>query len=276
MAERYYLTETDIKKVQKIELELLIEFDRVCKKNNIIYSIDGGTLLGAVRHKGFIPWDDDADVIMNRCEYDKLMEVIDSELDNTRFYYQDMNRTQGYRWGYGKLRRKGTEFVRLNQEFMPYQQGVFLDVFVCDYVPNNYFLRAICNFVSFMYRKIFYSEVAIRSETGIKKLGYLLLNKIPESRIKKSYNKYRLRRNKKKSNWVKCLTFPACNRTFGYKKEWYLDVQPIIFEGVSLLGCKKWDEYLTFMYGNYLELPPKEKRKAHPVSKLKFSFDEER
>ena len=75
---------------------------------------------------------------------------------------------------------------------------------------------------------------------------------------------------------MKCLTFPACNRTFGYKKEWYLDVQPIIFEGVSLLGCKKWDEYLTFMYGNYLELPPKEKRKAHPVSKLKFSFDEER
>ena len=144
MAERYYLTETDIKKVQKIELELLIEFDRICKKHNIIYSIDGGTLLGAVRHKGFIPWDDDSDVIMNRCEYDKLMEVIDSELDNTRFYYQDMNRTQGYRWGYGKLRRKGTEFVRLNQEFMPYQQGVFLDVFVCDYVPNNYILFHSC------------------------------------------------------------------------------------------------------------------------------------
>lgn len=264
------LTEQDLTELHKVELELLVEMDRICRKHNILYSIDGGTLLGAIRHKGFIPWDDDADVIMNREEYKKFLSVIDRELDSNKFYFQDLNRTKGYRWGYGKLRRMDTEFIRLNQEHMPYKQGIFLDVFVCDNVPDNYILRCVCNFHSFIYRKIFYSEVGKHVEKGIYKVMYQLLNQIPEGTLKKRYAAYVKFRNRKLTNTVKCLTFPACNKTYGYKRKWYEETIDMEFENIVLRGCKDYDEYLTFLYGDYMKLPPINERKVHPVSKLTF------
>lgn len=265
------LTEQDLTELHKVELELLVEMDRICRKHNILYSIDGGTLLGAIRHKGFIPWDDDADVIMNREEYKKFLSVIDRELDSNKFYFQDLNRTKGYRWGYGKLRRTNTEFIRLNQEYMPYKQGIFLDVFVCDNVPDHYILRCVCNFHSFIYRKIFYSEVGKHVSKGIYKVMYQLLNQIPEERLKKRYAAYVKFRNRKHTNMVKCLTFPACNKTYGYKRKWYEETIDMKFENVILRGCRDYDEYLTFLYGDYMKLPPTKERKVHPVSKLTFS-----
>ncbi len=84
------LTHEMLKQIQEIELEMLLEVDRICKENNIKYSIIGGTLLGAVRHGGFIPWDDDADVAMLRPEYEKFCSIIDAKLDSSRFYFQNM------------------------------------------------------------------------------------------------------------------------------------------------------------------------------------------
>lgn len=267
---QYLLTSEDLKKLHDVELELLTEFDRICKEYNIIYSIDGGTLLGAVRHGGFIPWDDDADVIMNREEYDKFVSVVSDELDKDRFYFQDMVQTEGYRWGYGKLRKKHTEFVRLNQEKMPYEQGVFLDVFVCDNVPDKYMMRCICNFISFVFRKLFYSEIGKDVSTGIKKKIYEILNLIPEKKLKSLYYRYIAFRNRKKTDMVKCLTFPACNKTYGYKRKWYEDTISIKFEGKEFMACREYDEYLTFLYGDYMKIPPKDKQKVHPVSSFRI------
>lgn len=270
---QYILTENELKKVQSIELELLIEFDRICRKHNILYSIDGGTLLGAVRHKAFIPWDDDADVILTREEYTKFINIVDQELDTDKFYYQDLYRTKGYRWGYGKLRRKNTVFIRLNQEHMPYEQGIFLDVFVCDNVPSNYLSRCICNFHSYLYRKVFYSKVGKKNSKGFKKIIYQFLDRIPEKFVKERYFKYVKYRDKRKSNWVKCLTFPACNRTYGYKRKWYEDTIEMSFEGISFKACRDYDEYLSFLFGDYMKLPKEETRKAHPVSKITIGSD---
>ncbi|MCH1948743.1 LicD family protein [Enterocloster sp. OA13] len=270
--QRHVLTETELKRLQGIELELLVEFDRICRKHGIIYSIDGGTLLGAVRHGGFIPWDDDADVIMVRFEYEKFRSVVNKELNKDKFYFQDMDNTPGYRWGYGKLRRNNSSFIRLNQEHMPYEQGIFMDIFVCDNVPDNYYIRSICNFISFIYRKFFWSKIGMETERGIKKYLYWIMAKIPEKRLKYSYRKYVRYRNKKMSNWVKCLTFPACNKSYGYKREWYEDTIDIPFENVILKGSRKKEEYLHFLYGDFMSLPPIEKRKVHPVSKIEFPF----
>ena len=84
MEKAYQISNEELKKLQRIELEMLIELDRICRKHQVSYSLDGGTLLGAVRHKGFIPWDDDIDVIMLRPEYEKFRSACERELDQTR------------------------------------------------------------------------------------------------------------------------------------------------------------------------------------------------
>ncbi len=270
---QHHLTSEELKKLQNVELELLIEFDRICRKHEITYSIDGGTLLGAVRHGGFIPWDDDADVILTRNEYERFLLVVDQELNTDKFYLQDINRTSGYRWGYAKLRRSNTDFIRLNQEHMPYEQGIFLDIFVGDNVPDNYISRCICNVQSYIYRKIFYSEVGKFSASGISKHVYIMLNSIPENTVKNSYNRYVKFRNRKSTEMVRCLTFPACNREYGYHRKWYEDTIDMEFEGVTLRACRDYEGYLRFLYGDYLTLPALEDRKVHPVSKLTFPTD---
>lgn len=100
------LTKEQLRQLQCVQLELLMEVDRICKKCDIQYNIIAGTLLGAIRHGGYIPWDDDADVALLRSEYEKFRNACKTELDKTRFYFQDHRNTKGYRWGYGKLRRK--------------------------------------------------------------------------------------------------------------------------------------------------------------------------
>lgn len=267
---QYTLSHQDLQGLQSVLLELLVEFDRICRKYGILYSIDGGTLLGAIRHKGFIPWDDDADVIMTRTEYQKFKKVCKEELNREKFYFQDIQSTPGYRWGYAKLRRKGTKCVRLNQEHMPYKQGIYLDVFVCDNVPENYLLRCIFNFVSYVYRKIFWSEVGKVENTGVKKIWFKLLSLIPEQKLKRSYFRFIKKYSRKPSKLVKCITFPARNKLYGFKREWYEDIIDIPFENVVLKGSRKYDEYLKFMYGDYMVLPPKNERTVHPVSEFKL------
>ena len=123
------LTPQEFRTMQLLELDLLIEFDRVCRKHGIKYCITSGTLLGAVRHKGYIPWDDDSDIAMLREEYEKFRAVAD-EMDASVCYFQDHYNDPEYLWQYGKLRRTGTSFVRAGQEHMKGKTGVFVDIFV--------------------------------------------------------------------------------------------------------------------------------------------------
>ena len=118
----------DLRRLQLVQLELLDELDRVCRKNGIPYMLDGGTMIGAVRHKGFIPWDDDIDVAMLREDYERLKGV-QSDFDSGKCFFQDDSTDPEYRWGYGKLRRKGTSFIRLGQEHLKQKDGVFIDIF---------------------------------------------------------------------------------------------------------------------------------------------------
>ena len=167
------LDDKSLRTLQLIELELLQEVDRICRKCGIHYNIIAGTLLGAVRHGGFIPWDDDADVAMLRGEYERFREACRTELDTDRFYFQDHTVTPGYRWGYGKLRRKDTLFLREHQEHMPYDQGVFIDVFPLDAVPESRVGRTIVNFDCFLLRKCLWARVGkIADKSGFRRTVY--------------------------------------------------------------------------------------------------------
>lgn len=266
-----YIDNETLRKIQLIQLEMLQEVDRICKKCNIHYNIIAGTLLGAVRHGGYIPWDDDADVALLRDEYEKFRTACETELDTTRFYFQDHRNTPGYRWGYGKLRRKDTLFLREHQEHMPYEQGIFIDVFPLDGVPNNYLLRSIKNFECFCVRKILWSKVGkIADKSVLKRNWFTLLDRIPEEKIFQYYHGMIKRANKKETELVRILMFPTPNNVWGYYRRWYEESQDIEFEGVIFQGIKEYDEYLSFKFGKYMELPPEEKRKVHPVSELKL------
>lgn len=264
-----YLTDKQLRQLQLIELEMLVEVDRICKKCGIKYNIIAGTLLGAVRHGGFIPWDDDADVALLRPEYEKFRKACKTELDQTRFEFQDHRNTKGYRWGYGKLRRKNTLFLREHQEHMPYFQGVFIDVFPLDSVSDNYILRSIQNFECFCVRKILWSKVGkVADKKWYMRKWYSLLNQIPEKVVFDYYNKMIKKFAKQKTRMVRILMFPTPNSEYGYYRCWYESSTDILFEDAIFQGIKDYDSYLSFKFGEYMELPPKEQRKVHPVSNL--------
>ena len=154
----YSLSPQELKNLQSVLLEMLLELDRICKKNNIKYCIFAGTMLGAVRHGGFIPWDDDLDVAMLREEYEKFRKACKSDLNKANFFFQDNTTDPHYRWGYGRIRRKNSEFVRVGQEHMKMRTGIFLDIFPLDGVPISTPLRGIHNFCCFLLRKLLYAE----------------------------------------------------------------------------------------------------------------------
>lgn len=269
--ETHRLYGEELRKLQMIQLDMLCEVDRICRKCNIHYNIIAGTLLGAVRHKGYIPWDDDADVAFLRSEYERFRDACKTELNHEKYYFQDHTNTEGYRWGYGKFRRKDTLFLREYQEDMPYEQGVFIDVFPLDCVPNNKMLRGFMNLRCFILRKMMWAPIGIKvSNNVLQRMIYKLLSKVPYQCIFSGYDKLVKKCNKIDSKWVRILTFPTPNKEYGYMKKWYMNSKEILFEGFYFQGIQEWDEYLCFKFGDYMKLPDIQDRKTHPVTRFKL------
>ena len=267
------LSSNDLKKLQRIELEMLIEVDRICRKHDIRYSLDGGTLLGAVRHHGFIPWDDDIDVVMLRPEYEKFRAACEVELDKTRFFLQDYRSDPYYIFGYEKLRRENTAFVRIGQEQLKQHGGIFIDIFVYDHVPNNRLLRSLHLFACFCIRKVLYSEIGkISAPTSWLRGWYTLINRIPRNFVFKFRNAIANVCNRKKTKLCRHYTHhyrKECR--YGLPRICFDDYIELDFEEYRFKAFKNYDYYLSELYGNYMELPPAENRASHlEVSDIKF------
>jgi lipopolysaccharide cholinephosphotransferase len=266
------LSVAELRGLQRVLSEMLIELNRICKTHNIRYCIIAGTMLGAVRHKGFIPWDDDLDVAMARGEYERFRKACETELDAERFFFQDHATDPHYRWGYGRLRRKDSEFVRVGQEHMKMRTGIFIDVFPVDSVPDFPPFRGLFAFWCFFLRKVLYAETGAEFvKTKYLRFVYRMLNKIPAAwafrRLEQLQNWGKGRRTK----YVRILTFPTPKgRPYGYLRKWYENVEDIEFEGGIFPGVKDWDEYLTYKFGDYLILPQENERHRHPVSKFEL------
>jgi lipopolysaccharide cholinephosphotransferase len=270
------LTQAQLRSLQLIQLDMLKEVDRVCRENGIQYSLAGGTLLGAVRHKGYIPWDDDADVVLLRPEYDRFSRIFDKVTNKEKYYFQDAANTVGYRWGYGKIRRKGSLWIRAGQENMPFGQEICIDIFPLDAVPNGAIGSKLHNFHCFLIRKILWSEVGKRTEMNpLKRAVYGALSKIPLKLVLKHYRKFAAKHNNGSNRCLRVLMFPT-PRGYDYegRTEWYNDFTELEFEGTHFRAMSKYHEYLQLKYGDYMKLPPENERKAHPISKFQLPNEE--
>jgi lipopolysaccharide cholinephosphotransferase len=266
------LSPETLRKLQMALLEMLVELDGICKKNSIGYCMIAGTLLGAVRHKGFIPWDDDLDVAMTRENYLMFRKACESDLDKTRFFFQDHTTDKHYRWGYGRLLRKDSEFVRAGQEHMKMRNGIFLDVFPLDSVPDFPPLRGLMNFYCFILRKMLYAESGkVCAKKAYLRWIYRILD-LPSVEIT-----FRLlerligQRQKFKTEYVRILTFPTPKgRPYGYLRKWYEDVADMEFEGKVFPGIKDYDAYLEYKFGDYMTPPAENERHWHPVTRFRL------
>lgn len=260
------LSEDDKRLLQLNILELIVEVDRICKKNNIQYSLDGGTLLGAIRHQGFVPWDDDGDVIFTRAEYEKFFEACKDDLDTEHFFLQEYRTDEGYRWGYAKLRLLGTDVVRKGHESLRFRSGVCIDIFVNDNVPDNKIVRYLYYWNNFILRKILYSEMGRHnSKSAFLRGWYNLIYKIvPKSVPFAIRNYWASKCNEKETELVSHLLFPYPKKScrYGMPSECFKSYIDVEFEGMLFKGFEKYDKYLQLLYGDYMKLPPVEKRKG--------------
>lgn len=132
-----YTVSAEMKKVWAVELDLLRVFINYCEKHQLRFWVEGGTLLGAVRHKGFIPWDDDVDVAMLREDYDRMCQEIGNDGLEAPYFLQTAFTDVDYYRGHAQLRRSDTAAIRPSDCFQPFNQGIFIDIFPYDAVPDD-------------------------------------------------------------------------------------------------------------------------------------------
>ena len=264
------LTKEQLRKLQLVELELIREVDRICRKNHIQYTLYAGTLLGAIRHKGFIPWDDDADIAFLPEEYEKFRKACKRDLNREKFFLQDYRTDPHYRWGYAKMRRNHSAFVREGQEHMKYHNGICIDVFTLYHVPDNKVLRELYYFAFFLIRKALYSEVGkVSAPSAVQRKMYKLISGISKEKIFEIANKIIYQ---KPSELVNLMFIPnAKSCKYGIPRRCLTESVEVEFEGYRFMAMKGWDEVLKMAYGDYMKLPPENQRESHnPASRIEF------
>lgn len=266
------ISNDQLKKIHKIELSALVKFDEVCRKYNIRYSLAAGTMLGAIRHHGFIPWDDDIDVIMLREDLKRLRKVDVSEW-GSEYFYQSHQTDSRYLYTFDKLRVNGTYFGEKALEGTGIKHtGVYIDIFSVEKVPEN-FKQNIQVFQFNMIRLLFmakYINIDFRKgmEKKIAKILRMFLKNVSDEKLFEKYVKIITKYNN--TNSEKYRAFTSFNaRKEVYKEKYFDELIDVEFEGKSFKVTKYYDEILTKLYGNYMNLPPKNQQiNKHEVTGL--------
>lgn len=248
-----------VEQMKNIDLELLAYFDKTCRANGIKYSLTGGTLIGAVRHGGMIPWDDDIDVFLTRPEFEKLNSVFP---ENGRFQYYTLQKDPGFNYVFGRLIDTWT-LIEHSDNTAGAGKGLFLDVCVVDGLPKNPALRFF--HMKHMRLLVLLRKAMIRNPDKIRRgwpyvIAAKILRRVSSLRFW----------NKRMSRVMRLYPFDSSDYVGNFTSQYgdrellhasvfddYFDVQ---FENLNCMVCRGYEEYLKNIYGDYLILPPEEKR----------------
>ena len=267
------LTQQQLQELKEIEKNIFLEFISVCEALNLKYYIIGGTLLGAVRHSGFIPWDDDIDVGMLREDYEIFLEKGQELLPEG--YFIQSNRTDAeYSNCFAKIRNSNTTYLETIVNNRNINHGVFIDIFPLDFYPDDRKLRK-----HFAFRKKIL-DVRINSVYNLKNKSQK--QKLIEMLAKTIYPSFRTackKRDKLLKSFRNGTLLANHGGAWGHKEiipsEWYGDGTMLKFDGIDVRVPIKYDRWLTQVYGDYMQLPPEEKRHPHhyiDVIDLKQSY----
>ena len=268
-----------LNKIHRSEQEILDEIARVCDKNGLRYLLIGGTLLGAIRHNGFIPWDDDLDISMPREDYEKFLRIAPKELGD-RFLLEDISTNDEYCYMFSKVKLKNTIMrEKTMSESYDGGQGIWVDIFPLDY--TNHFKDS---FIKLKWRRIvFLKRICMRKSKRTKRVerkridNFLFLYK---HRSVKSIMK-KLNKIVESENNKNCMYYINYGSQYGVLRQTHLidEILPLSkvkFEGKEYFAPRNCDYVLTNIYGpNYMQLPPKEKRITHGPEYIKFEDGEE-
>jgi len=253
-----------LKHLQKVQLMIFKYFIEICKKHDLTYFIYAGSLIGAIRHEGFVPWDDDIDVIMFREDFEKLNKILQNELKKEYKFINVLNE-ETYHYTWARLMLKDTVFKEWWADQVNYTPNIFIDIFILDNIPDNKFKRFIHKWSCFTLNQLtMYAYLKYENESKLKEIIqrsiYYLIKVLPVSpgSIKKkcfeTFAKY------EHDNCNEVCDFPAICQMPVYYKEDFLPAKTAKFEDIEVLIPNNYDKVLTRMYGNYMELPPEEKR----------------
>jgi len=257
-----------LRQLQLCELHILKDVVAFCNKRNIKYYLIGGTLLGAVRHEGFIPWDDDIDIGMMRSDYETFLNEFGNAFPN-KYFVQNKDTDKKVMPSFTKIRWHGTRFIEKSTEHMDIHKGIFIDIFPLDNIPErDSFILEIRYRIFKFYQILSLFKSGYRpKEKNMKNVLYSIILKLLSIISYNSINNYSLRFMKR---YINCDTNYVSSFASGYNykkqrmsKDIYGQGVELLFEG-DLFRCpSKYSEYLEKLFGDYMKLPDIDKRRSH-------------
>ena len=261
------LSEQEVKKLQKISIDMAKCFVDFCKQHNLTCYLCGGGCIGTIRHGGMIPWDDDLDFFMPREDYEKAWRLWKKEMQDSRYVLEKSDASHVDHNLFFTLRDKETTLVKPYQKDLDITHGVALDVLPLDGYPDKKWQRRFQCFWALIYSLYCAQVVPVNHGKKVEMLGRIALAAVPSKRIR--YCIWRLAEKKMTKYRIKdCKGITELCSGPGYMKNWYpkeafLKAVYRPFEDTQMPIPAGYDDYLKIAFGDYMQLPPEEKRVGH-------------
>ena len=260
--------QTDLRRLQLTQLEILKIIDGICKEHGINYSLYAGSLLGAVRHQAFIPWDDDLDICMTRPNYSRFLQVWEQEAP-AGYILQNKENSPGFTQSFTKIRKDQSTFLEVEWERGRYHNGIFVDIFPVDRIPEGKLAQALYRWDCMRYQLLTREFPPAKAGIVTRFACAAILAAIPEG--KRQAERMRLLGKITRYQERKELPLIFVETMASMKKQYPADMMDefvyLPFEDMQAQCVKQWDLNLRLKFGDYMQLPPEEQRTwtHHPV-----------